>query len=97
MVLQRRRRVRPVNPDAVSPWPFVGMVLLLCDLFLFGASILLVPWYVTVLMVLAWVPLFGAGVTWFEPHPRRLVPAALIAAVAWFAIIVGGSLAFGWS
>ena len=36
--LGRSGRVRPQNPRAVSPWPFVGMVLMACAFFLYAAS-----------------------------------------------------------
>jgi hypothetical protein len=73
------------------------MGLLACDLFLFGASVLFTPWYVVVVLVLAWVPLFGAATTWWTPHPRRIVVAGVLALVVWFAVVTGGAALFGWS
>ena len=60
--MPRRRKVRPVAIDpatgvTVSPAPFVGLCLLAAAFFLYAAAVVLAPWWVVLLGLLAWLAL----------------------------------------
>ena len=92
--MARRRRVRP--PRAISPRPFIGMSLLVASLFLYGYSAVVVPWYVFVALILLWAFLLLVSLAWWSLHPERLPWVAVIAYVVWFAVLLGGGIAFDW-
>jgi hypothetical protein len=93
-VFSRRRRVRP--PAAVSARPFIGMSMLAAAVFLYGYSAVVVPWYVFVALLLVWVFLLLVSLAWWSLHPERLPWVAALAFVIWFAVMLGGGLAFDW-
>lgn len=72
------------------------MGLLVASLFLYLYSAVLVPWYVVVLLVLAWLVMFVLSTRWWTPHPRRLPVVAVTAIVLWFVTLVGGAYLVGW-
>lgn len=80
----------------VSPWPYAGMVLMASSFFLYGASLLVAPWWGVLLLVLVWLVLFGLCCAWWTPHPKRLVPVALGSMLFWFAVLVAGGAFLGW-
>jgi hypothetical protein len=92
--MARRRRVR--GPSAISPRPFIGMCMLVAALFLYGWSVAVVPWYVSVPLLLVWAFLLLVSLAWWSVHPDRLPWVAALAFVVWFAVILGGGLAFDW-
>jgi len=92
--MARRRRVRP--PQPVSPRPFIGMSMLVAALFLYGWSVAVVPWYVSVPLILFWLFLLLVSLAWWSLHPDRLPWVAAIAYVVWFVVILGGGVAFDW-
>jgi hypothetical protein len=92
--MARRRRVQ--SPRAISPRPFIGMSMLVAALFLYGWSVVAVPWYVSVPLLLVWALLMLLSLTWWSVHPDRLPWVAVLAFVVWLVVIVGGGLAFGW-
>lgn len=73
--------------EPVSPWPFVGMAGLACAFFLYGASVLFAPWWVIVLLFVAWVALLLVAAAWWTPHPRRLPFVALVAVALWCGVV----------
>ena len=78
----------PTDRAPVSPWPFVGMAGMACALFLYGASVLFVPWWAVALLVVAWLALFVVACAWWTLHPTW-VPGVAVAAVAlWFALVL---------
>lgn len=91
---RRRRRRRPDDP---SPWSFAGLAGLVSALFLYGAGGLLAPWWVVVLLLVAWVVLFVQACRWFTSRPRGVVVLAGAAVVLWFAVMVGGGIWLGWT
>ena len=95
--LGRSGRVRPQNPRAVSPWPFVGMVLMACAFFLYAASGLVAPVWGVVVLMLVWLALFLLCCLWWTPHPRRLPVVAVGAMVFWFAAVTAGGAWLGWT
>lgn len=100
MARTRRRRIRPVADDrahGVSPWPFVGMILMAASFFLYAASGLVAPWWAVVLLMLVWFVLFVMCCVWWTPHPRRLPVVGLVSMVVWFASLVAGGALLGWS
>ena len=70
-----------------SPWPFVGMAGMACVLFLDLASLLLLPWWAVVLLVLVWVALFVVACAWWSLHPRWVPGVAVIALATWVAVL----------
>jgi phosphatidylserine synthase len=93
--MARRRRVRSAN--AISPRPFIGMSLMAAALFLYGYSAVVVPWYVFVGLLLVWAFLLLVSLAWWSLHPERLPWVAALAWVIWFAVLLGGGLAFDWT
>lgn len=76
----------------VSPWPFVGMAAMASVLFLYGASVLFLPWWAVVALVVVWLALFVVACAWWTLHPRWVPGIAVVAVVVWFAMVlaVGG-------
>jgi hypothetical protein len=93
-VMARRRRVRPAK--ALSPRPFIGISLLVASLFLYGWSVSVLPWYVWVPLLLLWLFLLLVSLAWWSLHPDRLPWVAVLAYVVWFAVLLGGGIAFDW-
>ena len=93
-MMARRRRVRP--PKAISPRPFIGLGLMAASAFLYGYSAVVVPWYVFVVLLLVWVFLLLVCLAWWSAHPQRLPWVGALSFVVWFAVILGGGLAFDW-
>lgn len=81
----------------ISPWPFIGMGGLACALFLYGASVLLVPWWAVLILVVLWLVLFVAACRWWTPHPGRLPWLALFSIVFWFGYVNVGGAWLGWT
>jgi hypothetical protein len=72
------------------------MSMLVAALFLYGWSVAAVPWYVSVPLILFWLFLLLVSLAWWSLHPDRLPWVAAIAYVVWFAVILGGGVAFDW-
>lgn len=97
MRLGRTRRIRPARrPDAASPWPFVGMAGIATIFFLYAASALVAPWWAVAALMAVWVVLLVRAVTWWTPHPGRLVWLAVGGAALWFVVLVAGARFLGW-
>ncbi|KAA1416803.1 hypothetical protein F0U44_16575 [Nocardioides humilatus] len=96
--LNRRRRIKPVveGRGDLSFTPFLGMILIVSSLFLYGASGLIAPWWGIVAMLVIWLVLFVLCCRWWSAHPKRLVWIGGLSFPLWFVLIVGGALAFGW-
>ncbi len=75
--------------EKASPWPFAGMIGLACTAFLIGASLLLAPWWLVVLLAVVWLAALVLAVRWWTPHPRRLPALAAGVAVVWLVAVVG--------
>ena len=71
----------------ISPWPFVGMAGMACALFLYLASLLFAPWWAVALLVVVWIGLFVAACAWWTPHPRWVPVVAVVALLAWVAMV----------
>ncbi|WP_244962943.1 hypothetical protein [Nocardioides dongkuii] len=81
-------RTRPYNPNATSPWPFVGMAGLASVLFLYGASVLLVPWYAVAGLVVLWVVLFVQACRWWTPRPVGVAVLPAVAVAVWVGVVL---------
>lgn len=75
--------------EKASPWPFAGMIGLACTAFLIGASVLWAPWWLVLLLALAWIAVLVLAVRWWTPHPRRLPLLAAGMAAVWVVAVVG--------
>lgn len=75
------------RPAPVSPWPFVGMAGMACAFFLYGASVLFLPWWGVVLLGVVWVALFVVACAWWTLHPTWVPGVAVAAVVIWFAFV----------
>jgi hypothetical protein len=96
-LLGRSGRVKRHNPNATSPWPFVGMGGLACAFFLYAASGLVAPWWGVVLLLLVWLAFFVTACLWWTPYPARLPLLALASWVFWFAAVTAGGAWLGWT
>jgi hypothetical protein len=67
---------------------FVGMVLLVCTVFLIFAGASVYGAWGTVVLALVWLVLFGLGCRWFMPHPRRVVVVGLLSLAAWLVVVL---------
>ncbi len=90
-------RSRRHNPNAVSPWPFVGMAGMACAFFLYAASGLLAPWWAVVALLVLWFVLLVVATRWWTPHPKRVPFVALFAVAFWFAAMNAGGAWLGWT
>lgn len=102
MVLSRRRRVRrvaidPATGTVISPWPFVGLVLLASSFFLYAASGLLAPTWAVVVLMLTWVAMLVLCFVWWTPHPKRTVLLGIGSFVWWFVAITAGGVLLDWT
>ena len=101
-MLGSRRRVRPVVVDpatgrTISPWPFVGLVLVVSSLFLYAFSGLLAPLWAVVVLLLTWLVMFVLCFVWWTPHPKWTVALGVFAYVWWFAAVTAGGLLLDWT
>ena len=85
---------RPVREKA-SPWPFVGMSGLAAELFLYGASVLFLPWWGVALLVVVWLVLLLVGLRWFSTRPRRMVVLPAVGFVVWLGAVALAVMAAG--
>ncbi len=100
MSLSRRRKIKPYrehDPDAVSPLPFAGLILMASSFFLYGASGLLAPWWVVVLLMVWWVLLLGLCLSWFTRRPAGVLWIGVVSLAVWFPIMLAGGLWLGWN
>ncbi len=81
----------------VSPWPFVGMAGMACAFFLYGASVLVAPWWAVVVLLVIWAALMLVACAWWTLHPRWVPGVAVVAIVFWFLAIVAGAAWLGWT
>lgn len=91
------RRVFAVSSMQTPPRAgFVGMGGLACLLFCCLGTARFVPWWVTTLLVVAWVVLLVRAVGWFVPHPGRLPWLVLVGFAGWFGVVAGGAWLGAW-
>lgn len=86
---------RPPAPKAPAG-PFVGLALLAAGFFLVLASGPVTPWWGMVLLVALWVGAVARALTWWTPHPRRVLWVGVGELLVWFAVLVVGAAA-GWA
>lgn len=84
------------RPQA-SPWPFVGLALLAAGLFLVLASGPVTPWWGLAGLVAWWIGSLARALTWWTPHPERVLWVAVAEIVVWFAVVVAGAAFLGWA
>ncbi len=94
-MFERRRKVQ--SPNAVSPWPFVGMAGMASTFFLYAASGLLAPWWAVVLLMIVWLALLLVSCAWWSLHPTWVPFVPVVAAVLWFCVLLAGGAWLGWS
>jgi hypothetical protein len=98
-VFERRRRIRPVADGpapAISPVPWIGMVLIVSSFFLYAASGVVAPWWGVAVLVATWLVMFVLCCIWWTPHPGRTLWVGALSFPIWFLLLVGGALLFGW-
>lgn len=71
----------------LGPWGFIGIGVLVCDLFLYGASATFAPIWVVALMIVIWLPLMGLGMKWFNDRPMWTFWVSVAGGVGWLAEI----------
>ncbi|WP_232679312.1 hypothetical protein [Nocardioides sp. R-C-SC26] len=94
--MARRRVARPPRDEGLTPWPFVGMVLMASAFFLYAASGLVAPAWAVVALMVVWVALFALCCLWWTPHPRRLVWVAVGSMLFWFVSLNAGAYFLDW-
>lgn len=101
-MLSRRRRIKPpaIDPatgQRLSPWPFVGLVIMAGSFFVYAASGLLAPlWAVGVLLVL-WGAQLVLCLSWFSRRPTWVPWVGVFSFVLWFCLLNAGAWLFGWT
>ena len=90
--MARRRR----RPGDVSPWPFVGMGGMASVLFLYGAGVLLAPWWAVAGLLVVWLALFVLACRWWTPRPHLVPVLPAAALVVWFATMLAGGIWLDW-
>ena len=79
-----------MNMNLRQSGPFIGMAGMATTLFLYAYSaIALRDALSLVVLPLAWLVLFVLGVVWFTDHPYRVLALPFVAAVVWFAAMLG--------
>lgn len=73
-----------LNLDRSGPW--IGWGGLVCLLWICGASVLLVPWWVVLLMLAMWSVCALLVLGWSRIHPVRVAYVPLAGLVLWFAL-----------
>jgi hypothetical protein len=68
------------------------MIGLVCVLFLDVASILVLPWWAVIALVVTWIPLLVVACRWWTPHPAWVPWVAVLAALVWVAAAIGGNV-----
>jgi hypothetical protein len=54
------------------------------------------PWWVTALLLVAWVAALVQACRWFVRRPRAVLACPLLVAVTWFAVVLAGARWLGW-
>lgn len=101
MPFSRRRRVRPVAIDpatghVISPWPFVGLALIVSGAFLYGVAWWLIPVWAALVLTATWFVMFVLCFIWWMPHPKRVLGLGVGSFVWWFVAVTAGGVFLGW-
>jgi hypothetical protein len=79
-----------VKPELDRSGPFIGMGGLAVAAFLYGYSAIALPSMLhTVVLPVVWLLLFGLACAWFTRRPAAMVVLPVLAAVVWFAVMIG--------
>ena len=96
MTAEPSRPTPPPAPPRISPLPFAGMIGLACVLFLDLGSAEVLRWWAVVLLVVAWLALFVAGLRLVDAPPAPAARgSAGVGLVLWVLVVVGVNLASG--
>ena len=88
----------PTAPAPKAPaGPFVGLALLAAGGFLVLASGPVTPWWGLTALVVWWIAAVARALTWWTPHPERVVWVAVAEIAGWFATLVLGAALGGWA
>lgn len=101
-LFSRRRKIKPVAIDPatgqrLSPWPFVGLVLMAASFFLYAASGLLAPWWAVVVLLLLWLAMLILCLSWFTRRPTWVPWVGVFSIAFWFGFINAGAWILGWT
>ena len=67
----------------LSPWGFIGMGVLACDLFLYGASATFAPLWLVAMTILLWLLLMGLATRWFSARPMWTFWVSIVGVLLW--------------
>jgi hypothetical protein len=100
--MSRRRRIKapaldPATGERLSPWSFVGMVLMACSFFLYAASGLVAPWWAVAALLVVWAALLVLSLSWFVRRPTWVPLVGIFSIAVWFAALVAGGALLHWS
>ena len=76
----------------LSPVPFFGIGLLTCLGFLYGGSLIFMPWWAVIILYVIWVPLYVIAWRRFSKAPRSVLPLAAIGVACWLLAVVAAIL-----
>lgn len=66
-------------------------------LFLYGAGVLLAPWWAVALLLTVWLVLFVLACRWWTTRPGVVAALPVGAAVLWFVVMLAGGFGLGWT
>lgn len=100
-LISRRRRIKapavdPATGERLSPWSFVGLVLMACSFFLYAASGLVAPWWAVAVLLVVWAALLVLCLSWFTRRPTWVPFVGLFSIALWFIVLVAGGALLGW-
>lgn len=75
---------------------YVGMAGLAIVLLLDVASVRLFPWWLSVLLGVFWLVLFGAAARRFETRPLVVFWLPIAGLAVWLTLVLVGTLVWGW-
>lgn len=81
----------PTRRAPLSPWPFVGIGGLACLGFLYGGSLIFLPWWVVAILYVLWLPLMVTGTRWFAVRPKGVIWLAVAGVVTWLVAVLAAA------
>jgi len=76
---------------------WIGIAGLFCLLWLYLASGLFAPWWAVVLLVVAWLVMFGLATRWFMRRPYAVLLLPVAGFALWLAMAILGEAWLGWN
>ena len=81
----------------MSPWPWIGLILLVSAFFPYAASGLIAPWWAVVVMLVLWLLQMVLALSWFNRRPTWVPWLGVFSFVLWFAAMNAGGYFLNWT